>query len=64
LTACTLPGDREEKQRECDAIANEIRATARSRGISPQGACTNPNIPEVAARCTDLKKCNAELDDM
>jgi hypothetical protein len=65
LVACSSEEDRREKQRECDAIADDIRTTATQRGLNTQGVCsnTNPSVQQdFGPKCRDLKRCNDELD--
>lgn len=56
--------ERRDKQKECDAIAEDIRNAARVRGIASQGICNNPSATDFAAACARLRKCNQELDEL
>jgi hypothetical protein len=55
-----------EKDAECDAIAADIRKLAVDRGIPTLGACNSqvPRAVDLQPRCADLKRCQAEYDDI
>jgi hypothetical protein len=58
--------DPAEIQKECDAIANDIRRAASLRGMSSDGICTssNPTIQQDFGKaCADLKDCNRRVDE-
>lgn len=64
LLACNAE-EREDKERECDALAEEIRATARERGRTEgAGVCNDPALPDLGAKCERLAACNEELENL
>jgi hypothetical protein len=63
IAACSS-GDKEKKQAECDAIADDIRRSAAARGIQGPGACNHPSFPEGKDACDRLATCNRELSEM
>ena len=57
----------EEKQRECDSIASDIRRDAALRGVSSQGICSSTNQQiqkDFGVRCQQLKECNDEVAEL
>ena len=64
LMACASNEERERKQQECDAMAEDIREAARARGLESERLCNNPDAPELGKACARLAQCNQELEEM
>ena len=56
--------EREDKQEECAALAEEVRAAARERAIESEGLCNAEKVPELVASCARLAECNRELAEL
>ena len=66
VAACDAQEKRDTKQRECNALADEIRAAVRESGrTNPNlGVCNDPSLAELAEKCARLATCNDELADL
>ncbi len=51
-----------DAQSKADTVANTIRAYAISKNQPTAGACSNPNIAEVAGTCSTLNDNNGKVD--
>jgi hypothetical protein len=64
VAACSRQEERAEKQRECEALADEIREEARLKGIPSQESCNREKAPALVEDCDRLSECNRQLAEL